>query len=255
MKKMFTMILAALMALALTAGGAKEAAAETVGGWTLTGHEEIPQEAQSAFDKAIETLLGAEYQPIALLGTQLVSGMNYCFLCEVTVVYPGSEPYYVLMYIYQNLQGEAEVTRVVDLDIAALSQEEPEEGQDPEAYDPSYYSSVTDIEKEEVEEFCQSLCDAYLNEDWDVIAQNIRYPITINENELETAEEFLAFMQDKTVAEFDREAIFNENCRNMFVNGQGICLGSGQMWVHDPSYMTDKEPGLEIIALSGITGK
>ncbi len=254
MKKMFTMILAALMVFALTMGGAKEAAAETVGGWTLTGGE-ITQEAQSAFDKAGKTLLGAEYQPIALLGTQLVSGMNYCFLCEAAVVYPGGEPYYVLMYIYQNLQGEAEVTKVVDLDIAALSQAEPEDGEDPEAYDPSYYSSVTPIEKAEVEEFCQSLCDAYLNEDWDVIAQNIRYPITVDGTELGTAEEFLAFMQDKTVAEFDREAIFNENCRNMFLNGQGICLGSGQIWVHDPSYMTDKESRLEIIALSGITGK
>jgi hypothetical protein len=41
----------------------------------------------------------------------------------------------------------------------------------------------------------------------------------------------------------------------MFVNGQGICMGSGQVWLNDLNYMTDKDPELKIIALSGIVSK
>ena len=41
----------------------------------------------------------------------------------------------------------------------------------------------------------------------------------------------------------------------MFFNGQGICLGSGQIWIIDPNYMTDEAPALLILAFNGITGK
>ena len=34
----------------------------------------------------------------------------------------------------------------------------------------------------------------------------------------------------------------DEDCLDMFVNGQGICMGSGQVWLNDPNYMTDAEP-------------
>ena len=44
----------------------------------------------------------------------------------------------------------------------------------------------------------------------------------------------------------------DENLLDMFVNGQGLCMGSGQVWLNDPGYMTDKEPELKIIAISGI---
>jgi hypothetical protein len=41
----------------------------------------------------------------------------------------------------------------------------------------------------------------------------------------------------------------------MFVNGQGICMGSGQVWLNDPNYMTDAEPQLQIIAINGIVDR
>lgn len=49
-------------------------------------------------------------------------------------------------------------------------------------------------------------------------------------------------MKDKTVHESDRQAMMDEDCLDMFVNGQGICMGSGQVWLNDPNYMTDAEP-------------
>ena len=59
-------------------------------------------------------------------------------------------------------------------------------------------------------------------------------------------------MLDKTIDESDRQAMDEESTLDMFANGQGICMGSGQVWLNDPNYMTDKAPELKIIAISGI---
>ena len=84
------------------------------------------------------------------------------------------------------------------------------------------------------------------------LADMIGYPITINGTELKDSDAFLDYMKDKTVANSDWNAMMDENLLDMFVNGQGLCMGSGQGWLNDPGYMTDKEPELKIIAISGI---
>ena len=122
----------------------------------------------------------------------------------------------------------------------------------PVTEDPDYYSFVTAMEKSEVEDFCLTVRNAFLDEDWEALAGVIRYPIEINGIELKTAEDFLAFMKDKTVAQGDRDAMAEETCHDMFFNGQGICFGSGEIWVIDPHYMTDEAPVLQIIAFNGI---
>ena len=93
-----------------------------LGGWTLPGDTALTDEARDAFDKAMDGLVGVNYTPLALLGTQLVSGTNYCLLCEATVVYPGAQPYYALVYVYADLQGGAGILNTVPLDIAELAQ-------------------------------------------------------------------------------------------------------------------------------------
>ena len=87
------------------------------GGWKNVLHEaeELPEDAQEAFDKATENLDGAEYTPIALLSTQLVAGMNYCILCQITPVVPNAEASWALVYIYADLEGNAEITNVYEL--------------------------------------------------------------------------------------------------------------------------------------------
>ena len=118
-----------------------------------------------------------------------------------------------------------------------------------------YYSAVTAMEKDAVEEFAAFVRDAYLNENWEAVKDLIRYPITIAGTELTDAEAFLRYMSDKTVDESDRHVMEDEICREMFFNGQGLCMGSGQVWILDPNYMTDEEPQLQIIALSGIVNR
>ena len=120
MKKMVALVLAlALFCAALPAG-----AEMLAGGWQMIDQEEgtLPEDAKAAFDKTQEQLVGASYKPLALLATQLVAGMNYCILCEISPVVPNPVPHFALVYIYADLEGNASITNIADLDIPALSQ-------------------------------------------------------------------------------------------------------------------------------------
>ena len=135
--------------------------------------------------------------------------------------------------------------------------EEPEQAENAAAEeDPDYYSPVTAMEKSEVERLAAAVREAYLAEDWAAIAGMIRYPINMYPDvKVNNAEEFLAYMDGKTVHESDRAVMEAESCRNMFFNGQGICFGDGEIWTNDIHYMTDEPPVLEIVAVSGIVEK
>ena len=119
MKKVIALI-CALMLVFTTAAFA----GEMLGGWKTVESEEttLPEDAAKAFETALNGLVGCTYKPVALLGTQVVSGTNYCILCELTPVVPNPTPSYALVYIYADLQGNAEITNIAELDIAALSQ-------------------------------------------------------------------------------------------------------------------------------------
>lgn len=83
------------------------------GGWEYNQGElslDKNAEAKAAFNKALEGLVGCKYEPIALIGSQVVAGTNYCILCKTTPVYPNAESSYVLLYIYADLAGNAEIT-------------------------------------------------------------------------------------------------------------------------------------------------
>ncbi len=117
MKKLLCAMLT-LMLFALSCVPAlAEAPALSVGGWSVnTGNPaDIPQEVLDAFSKAVEGLTGCVYEPIALLASQVVAGMNYCLLCRLTVVYPDAQPTYALVYVYQNIEGACELARVEDI--------------------------------------------------------------------------------------------------------------------------------------------
>lgn len=81
-------------------------------------------QAKAAFAKATEGLTGCGYEPIALIGSQVVAGTNYCVLCKATPVAPDAESSYVLLYIYADLDGNAEITDLKDF-AAANDSDEP----------------------------------------------------------------------------------------------------------------------------------
>ena len=100
-------------ALALTEEG-------LMGGWSYAEAPEVTEEIQTRLDKALEGLVGASYVPVANLGEQVVAGLNRCLLCQVTPVVPDAQPHYALVYVYEKLDGDAELSQVIDLDIGAL---------------------------------------------------------------------------------------------------------------------------------------
>ena len=132
-KTVFAVFMIVTLVLCCSVGWAESVQTEQMlsGGWENVLHEaeELPEEAQKAFDKATEELVGAEYTPVALLSTQLVAGMNYCILCQISPVVPNPETSWALVYIYADLEGNAEIMNVYELYIPQHSfpEEVPEE--------------------------------------------------------------------------------------------------------------------------------
>ena len=128
-------LLSLLLCAALLLPGlcAAEPAPAMTGGWTNVLHEPgaLPEEAQAAFSTATEQLAGATYTPVALLSTQVVTGINYCILCQVTSAAPDAVPAWALVYIYADLHGGARVTNVYELYIPRHAQPPEEEKEIP----------------------------------------------------------------------------------------------------------------------------
>ncbi len=97
------------------------AEAPQMGGWQATEDAAVPEEVALALEKAMEGLMGATWEPVALLGTQVVAGTNYCLLCRITPVVPDPVGHYALVYLYVDLQGNAEILGTTDLDLGAMN--------------------------------------------------------------------------------------------------------------------------------------
>ena len=120
----------------------------------------------------------------------------------------------------------------------------------------SDYTVATSLDAAVVEAFAARVRDLYLRADWDSLAELISYPIVMYPDvEIADAAAFTAFMDGKSMAEGDVEIMRAETCQGMFANYQGICLGSGQIWlsgiVTDDGEQTDECP-LRVIAVSGL---
>lgn len=101
-------------------GGTEEGDSnETVGGWTLNSDIEpltIPEKAEAAFERATKEYVGMSFKPIALLGSQVVSGMNYMFICEGTTVTQNPEASLKMVVVYNDLNDNSSITSVKDFD-------------------------------------------------------------------------------------------------------------------------------------------
>ena len=69
-------------------------------------------EAKEALEKATSNLTGMNFEGICLLGKHIVSGTNYCILCRGAATVPDAVPGYYLVYVYADLQGNAEVLKI-----------------------------------------------------------------------------------------------------------------------------------------------
>lgn len=139
MRRLFTVILGMLCAVSIMGCGAKanntesqattasqestltkeaEEISETnesapiTGGWAINNDFDGTDDANamSAFEKATEDLDGYRYDVAAVLGSQIVAGTNYLYLCRAEMVVPDAKPEYVILKVYEGLEGNAEIT-------------------------------------------------------------------------------------------------------------------------------------------------
>ena len=100
---------------------AKETLEAAAGGWSVSGPDNsailLDENAQSSFNKAAENYVGINLQPIQLLASQLVSGVNYVALCKgQTVSENPLNGIYVVTW-YAPLDGNPEIIDVKLLDL------------------------------------------------------------------------------------------------------------------------------------------
>lgn len=129
------------------------------GGWTKAESPEITEEFLKVFNKATETLTGVEYKPVAYIASQVVAGVNHLVLCRASLVVPTPDDehdYYSLVYIYEDLNGGAEVTKLIDSDISAIVTIPDITGGWAEPETPA----VTDDAKKALEKACETLTGA-----------------------------------------------------------------------------------------------
>lgn len=90
------------------------------GGWTIWNESNglLPKRANEAFDEAVTAVTDVAYAPAALLGTQIVAGTNYAFLCTaVPVDEEAASAALAVVIVYSPLEGEAAVTSAANFSI------------------------------------------------------------------------------------------------------------------------------------------
>ena len=101
-------------------GTAKEPVEGLMGGWSYAQDPAVTDEMKARLTKALEGMVGATYVPVANLGEQVVAGLNRCLLCRLTPVIPNAQSKYALVYVYEDLQGGATLSKVIDLDVGSF---------------------------------------------------------------------------------------------------------------------------------------
>ena len=85
-----------------------------LGGWNIDEIKScnLPQKAASAFTAVTGGLVGADYQPVLYVGSQVVNGTNYCIFAVQKLVVPNPEKRLVKMIINVSSTGEASLVSV-----------------------------------------------------------------------------------------------------------------------------------------------
>lgn len=99
---------------------AEPAAAPAMGGWTPAADPTVTDAVKALVTKGLNGMVGVNYKPVAYLGSQVVAGTNHAVLCQATVVYPGAEPKYVIMYLYEDLSGNVTILNIADFEVGSL---------------------------------------------------------------------------------------------------------------------------------------
>lgn len=84
------------------------------GAYVQPSSPKVSKYAKAALTKALNDMVGAEYTPIAQVSKQVVAGVNYRILCNITPVYPNAEGEYAIVTVHKDTSGKATITNIAD---------------------------------------------------------------------------------------------------------------------------------------------
>lgn len=117
MRKLLAILLTLTMLFCFA--GAAAADEKTAGGWTAAGDSAITDEINQLFWQAMDSyqtgMITVSYTPVAYLGSQVVAGTNHAILCRSQEI--NHSPVWVIVYLYQDLEGNASVLQVTELSL------------------------------------------------------------------------------------------------------------------------------------------
>lgn len=82
----------------------------------FSNFREITNDEKQMFNEVLKDLVGVGHTPLAV-AIQVVSGINYAFLCDAKIMAPGAVPHNDIVIIYKPLQGEPLLTEIRKVDI------------------------------------------------------------------------------------------------------------------------------------------
>ena len=95
----------------------EDMATAMVGGWTVMKDITMTERHQEIFSQATGSGGSSQYEPLAILGMQVVAGTNYCFLCKpLSPSLPGAN--LALAYIYEDLEGQASLLGIENITLS-----------------------------------------------------------------------------------------------------------------------------------------
>lgn len=86
----------------------------TLGGWNIDEMKpcKMPQKVASAYAGAMSGIVGAEYEPVLYVGSQMVNGTNYCLLAVQRLVTVNAPNRLVKIVIHEDLDGTATIKTI-----------------------------------------------------------------------------------------------------------------------------------------------
>lgn len=85
-------------------------------------------EQEAVFKRATEGVTDVSYGPVAVIGQQVVAGTNSAFLCQNTYWEGDATPEWMVVTIYNDLKGNAQVVEEKGLDVADVRTSDTDAG-------------------------------------------------------------------------------------------------------------------------------
>ncbi|PNV59011.1 hypothetical protein C0033_26270 [Clostridium sp. chh4-2] len=125
---------------------------------------------------------------------------------------------------------------------------------DQEPADEDFYSLATDIPAADVEQFAKRVKQQLLTQDWNALAEELSYPITVDGVTYNSREEFLAADFETELNPYFFVELEEEDCKEMFCNWSGVMLGeTGRVWIIEAMNEDFSSQGLKVRAINGLT--